>query len=117
MHGSLTKAGKVRDHTPKVCPQYMLSIFLFHLPIEIDVCAWCNLQFVKTLSLCVFIFMCFVLLQVAQTANGKKPTGRFKKRLQFRRCFAAVDAGGVCGSLRLGRPNKQKAQGANANLL
>ncbi|KAH7823444.1 putative small subunit ribosomal protein S30e [Monocercomonoides exilis] len=66
VHGALSRAGKVRDHTPKV----------------------------------------------PKTATQKKPTGRNKIRLLYKKRFTNV----VVGARKEG-PNKQKTKGANANLL
>ncbi|KAA6377558.1 MAG: hypothetical protein EZS28_026917, partial [Streblomastix strix] len=66
VHGALSRAGKVRDHTPKQAKQ----------------------------------------------AGKKKPTGRNKIRIKFRKRFLNV----IPGARREG-PNKQKTKGANANLL
>ncbi|KAK2951728.1 putative small subunit ribosomal protein S30e [Blattamonas nauphoetae] len=66
VHGALSRAGKVRDHTPKV----------------------------------------------EKTATHKKPTGRNKIRVVYKKRFAVIAPG-----QRRDGPNKQKTKGANANLL
>jgi len=66
VHGALSRAGKVRDHTPKV----------------------------------------------ARTATYKRPTGRNKIRILYRKRFVNV----VAGARKEG-PNKQKTKGVKIQLL